>query len=286
MNLFLVFPVTTDTASRVEFGLDWIFQLALRQKRGHALFVFDSVHPEYVDRIRATADLAFESHDIVVPASKDTKEKMASAIVRRNNIFMTAAGYCQRCIRVPWLWIDADATPTNPQWLDNIEAQFMAQPRRYSHTFLQDSKDAPRFPLPTGVWHMGTFGDLRASVDAAPEVPFERTAGENIISRSSKSRAFQPLKIQDEADFSKVWPEAQIVVGDTVGAYTESLRAAGVHLPKLTFAELNRVCDALEASNKQANPMANPMTTYCPPKIDLRTKEGRAMKAKLNGEKV
>lgn len=229
-----IFLVGIDNASRAEFQLDWIFQLSGREKRGHALLVFDGTHPEFIERIKATAELAFESFDMLIPASKDTPQKMASAIVRRNNIFLSAAEYCQRVFRCPFLFLEPECTPTNPQWFENIEKAYYAQPRRYLLTHLQDSKDAPRFPLPIGVFHMALFNDIAKLCADAPEAPWERTAGEHIVSKSTKSRAFQPLKIQDESDFSKVRPEAQVVTGDTSGAFIEHLRESGVHLTKYT----------------------------------------------------
>jgi len=228
-----VIPISTDNAARAEFCLDWLLQLNLREKRGHALLVFDGVHSELVDRIKITAELVFESFDALIPPSKDTKEKMASAIVRRNNLFMNAAEYCQRVFRCPFLFLEPESVPTNPQWMENIENLWEAQPRRYLLTHLRDTQESPRFPASVGVYHMGFWGDVaKAYSDPTnAEVPWERIAGESIVSRSTKCRAFQPLRITDEGDFSKVWPEAQIVSSDPTGAFIEKLRADGVHLP-------------------------------------------------------
>lgn len=292
MSLVTVIPVGIDNAARAEFLVDFISQLNQRKPRGHALIVFDGTHPEFIDRIKISAEMAFSSFDLLVPATINSKDKMASAIARRNHIFMSAALHCQSNYKHPWLWLEPESTPTNPKWIENIEQAYDSQVRRYYMTHLRDSETSPRFPLSVGVWHQGAYYDMQKAMDAAPEIPFERVAGEMIVSKSTKSRMFQPLKIQDEASFQNVWPEAQIVVGDTAGGYTEFLRGQGVHLPK-AFPGVTREDESWRAGidlipdhpdfKNQERETVGTIT----PKIDLRTKAGRALKAANNGhEKV
>lgn len=288
-----VIPISTDNAHRAEFLIDWIYQLAGREKRGHALLAFDGVHEEYINRIKATAELAFESFDIMIPNSKDTKEKMASAIVRRNNLFMSAAEHCQKSFRCPFLMLEPECTPTNAQWLENIENLWESQARRYMLCHLRDAETGPRFPLSIGVYHMGFWGDVAKaySEPSNAEIPWERIAGENIVGRSTKCRAFQPLKVISEEDFAKVWPEAQIVTNDQTGAFIEKLRADGVHLPKpkLSVAEIShRMLEPTfkECYDSQTELAGSPLTEFAEmrdrqtaTKPDLRTKAGREWKA-------
>ncbi len=291
MSLVTVIPISTENAARAEFLIDWISQLNQRKPKDHALLVFDGVHEELIQRCKISAELAFEGFDMLIPASKDTKEKMASAVVRRNNLYLSAFEHCQRTFRVPFLVLEPECCPTNPQWMENIEQAWDGQARRYLLCHLQDSKDAPRFPLSVGVMHMGLWGDIAKPCADAPETPWERVAGEMIISRSTKCRMFQPLKIQSEADFQNVWPEAQIVVGDSSGAYTEFLRSQGVHLPKQRepspLMTLGNPEEEIRYGPVDATFGIMPTTRQQlsqPVKLDKRTKEYRAMKLKGNGQ--
>lgn len=287
--IITVIPIATEQGARAEFLLSWLMQLNNREKRGHALLVFDGVHPEFIDRIKLSAELVFESFDMLIPASKDTKEKMASAVVRRNNMYLSAFEYAQKTFRCPFLVLEPESTPTNPQWMENIEKAWEQQPRRYMLCHLQDAKDAPRFPLSVGVYHMGCHNDVSAVCAATPETPWERSAGELLVSKSTKSRAFQFLKVQDESDFSKAWPEAQIISSDPSGQYVEKLRAEGVHLTRKHVAE---VVAAIQSPPIYTMPQPivvgvdprNGDLLANAPKPDLRTKEGRAWKAaNVNG---
>lgn len=295
MTIVTVIPISTENGHRAEFLIDFISQLNQRKPRGHALLAFDSVHEEVVQRVKISAELAFESFDLIIVASKDTKQAMASAIVRRNNLYLSAFEYCQRTFRVPFLVLEPECCPTNQQWMEKIQKAYEAQARRYLLCHLRDSETSPRFPLSVGVMHMGLWADIAKACAEAPETPWERVAGENIIGRSSKTRAFQPLRVVEEADFQKVWPEAQVVVGDISGALIENYRSQGVHLP-VSFPGVKREdekmfvignpeseirygpCDAtfgITPSDREK--LSQPL-----PKIDLRSKAGRALK-KMNG---
>jgi hypothetical protein len=132
--------------------------------------------------------------------------------------------------------------------------------------------------------------DAVKTVDAAPEVPFEISCGQHFIPRSSKFRMIQPLKIQDELDFAKIWPEAQIVCGDVTGALIEKFRADGVHLPGQRYYKEEAVFGTIPEDKSLVIPILHvrnqeaPTASVIPPprpipaKVDLRTKAGRAMK--------
>lgn len=269
MNLTIAIPISLETAIIAERLLDWIYQLNQREKSGHALLVYSDVHEENQMRIRIAAELAFESFDEIVVPSVDKPDKMEAAVAKRNRTFLTAAEYCQKSYRVPWLYLDPTAVPLKQDWLSRIEDAFSNQPRRYMGTHLRASAESKEiFLLPTSVYHMGAFNDCQRVVTEAMSVPFEISCGSMLAPKSTKSRLVQPLKFQDETDFDKIWDEAVIVVGDMSGALIEKLREDGVHL-----ATFSSPLPAFEIESIPTNG-----------KIDLRTKEGRALKEKLKSE--
>ncbi len=271
MNPVIVISLTADNAARAEATLDWCYQLGNRIKRDHILLAFDAdCSPEQRERIKLTADLAFLSvQELVVPRI-GTAEKPASQVARNNNAFLAAAEFCQKSFRIPWLFLEGDCTPTNPDWLENIAKSYDAQPLRYMGVHLKPTEESvERFLFRIAVYHMGAFNDMVKVCGENPETPFEMSGGKNIAGRSTKCRLFQPLKVLDESDFSKVWPEAQIVCGDLTGALIEHYRELGVHLPGMKF----RSETVLDYHPNGVVPIIH---VRQPEKVDGRTKAGRA----------
>jgi len=282
----IAIPINADSAPQAENLCSWIRELNNHKPKGHAIVAFDSsVSHEMRERVKITAGLAFETVEEVLVPSKDSAEKMSSAIAKRNASFMAIAEFCQRCVRVPWLLLEPDCVPTNPEWLDKIEAFYDSQPKRYVGVHLKSKPDSEeKFLHRVSVYHMGAFMDVVKTVDAAPEVPFEISCGQHFVPRSSKFRMIQPLKIQDELDFAKIWPEAQIVCGDVTGALIEKFRADGVHIGAQKIIE-REVSEFTVPINHPAPPSTLPPPRP-PGRVDLRTKAGRAILAAKKGEYV
>lgn len=233
MNLPLTIGINADNAARAEAAIDWIYQLASRTKQNHVLLAFDSdCSPEQRSKIKITADLAFLTvQEFIAPALPD--ERRQSELARRNALFLAAAEHCQKCFRTAWVWLEANCTPTNPGWLENLTEVYHEQPYRYLGVHLKPTADSnERFLHRVAIYHMGCFNDIAKACSDRPDVPCEVAAGMNLVVRSSKTRLIQPLKIVDETSFSQVWPEAQIVVGDDAGALIEYFRENGIHLKK------------------------------------------------------
>jgi hypothetical protein len=278
MHLTIVIPINTDSAANAEMLIDWIRQLNQNEKRGSALLVYDNVHDELQMRLRVCADLTFTSFDeLVAPCKLD-----ASACHKRNTQFLCAAEYAQKTYRIPWMWLDPICIPTRQTWLNEIEEAYTGQPKRYMGTHIKATPEGEPFLHPVSIYHMGVYNDGHKAVLEAMEKPFEMSLGPIIGPKSNKWRLVQPLKIIDESDFEKVWEEAAVVFGDASGAYIERLRENGVHLPApLTFRDLDKACDEV-LSKHAASDVYGGMTLSPPPppRIDRRTKAGRALNAK------
>lgn len=308
-ELLIVLCVTANDAPICDHMLTWMKNLNGGNQRGHILIAFDfDTSDEMRDRLKICAELGFLSvSELIVPRP----EKPQSENARRNNLFLATALRVQSSSRVQWILLEGGCVTTNPDWYKNICAEYFSQPFKYLGLHLKNDINSPdKFMGRIGVYPVNAHYDMASTVSANLEIPFEHAMGMNTVVRSSKSRSFQMLKIIDESDFSKVWPEAQIVTGDISGAFIEKLRAQGVHLPKApTFKE----CYDAQTASAQIQPkhtttvkdgiirseFENGLVTEMhesqrfgkpilhireEPKPDLRTKAGREWKAaRANG---
>lgn len=296
-QLIITIPITVGNSVIAENMIDWIYQLNGRVPQEHALICFDAdVTPERHERIKLACELAFESFDTIIMPTLNTKEKMASENAVRNNLFLGIAEHCRKSFRIPWLWLEPGSVPTQQGWFKNICDAYYAQPRRYLGTHLKPSAESnDRFLHPVSVYHMGCFDDVVRVVKENMDGPFEMAIGNTIVPRSTKWRAVQFQKILDESDIGKVWPEAEIVFGDDGGMLIEAYRAEGRHHPKVVVnpEPVRMVADASGQFTPHnpppdgARPSPNwitPPSTDAAPRIDLRTKAGRALKAAQKAE--
>lgn len=253
-KMLIVIPFTTDNAVLAERLCDWIFQLAGRTQRGSAILVCDQqVHAELRQKVRIAADVAFSSVDEVATGVQEIPTQIP-VHYWTNLMFLKAAEHVQKNYRWPWLWLEPECVPLRAHWLEAIMNAYDAQGRRYMGTHMKLGDHM--FMARVGVYPASTIYDLREL--KGDSGPFELELGAAMIPRSSKSRVFQQLKIRDEMDIPKIREDAALVVGDSTGILIESMR-------------------------ESAPPESIPIPVTSTPRIDGRTRAGRAQQAALKG---
>jgi hypothetical protein len=169
---------------------DFIFLQNSRVSKGHALLVVAAdVHAEMEARVKLAAEVAFDHVEIIkAPPVADFSKNL-----RVNTQFKTAAEHVAKTYRVPWLWLEPDAVPLKPGWLETIASAHYDQPKRYSGSWLM-SKDL--FLARIAVYPADAINDLAPFLNGHEQ--FNRAAGSVIIPKSTKTRLVQEVVYSGE----------------------------------------------------------------------------------------
>ncbi len=133
--MLVVLPFHTADADRLSELLGWIAQLGAC--RGHeALLVADAgVAWPTAKAVLDQASLLFDKATII------TNEKHVSGWSRgANSLWMTAA----KTVKEPWLWLESDAVPLRPGWLDIISGAYGLCGKPFMGVVMENTD--PRFP--------------------------------------------------------------------------------------------------------------------------------------------
>jgi hypothetical protein len=120
--MICVLPTHRGDTARLKDLLLWMQQLG--GCHGHsALIVADAGTPyrEVLD-IRTAAAKVFTTNDLTV-----NDRPTSGWIEGPKSLFFEAARWCYEKTIGPWLWLETDAIPLRPQWLDALQAEYAAK---------------------------------------------------------------------------------------------------------------------------------------------------------------
>lgn len=257
--MLIVLGFCIDDASRAESLVDWIYQLNARRASGHALLVAaPGVHGEMLEKMRISAELAFESYSLIQMPGYRTSGGFKPELI--NDLWFTAAKEVSENYRWPWISMEPDSVPIQRGWHETIAAAYHAQPKPYFGPRLLFNSGQGRCLSRIAVYPAKAYEDLKDFAGATG--PFHFPAGTVTVPRSTKSSLIQNLLYKGERE--KIKPETVLLHGDKEQVLIPVLREELKHTPH---------------SNGDSVTVRRLSTMTIPPKIDLRTKAGRALKA-------
>lgn len=264
-KLLITLPYSAGDAVLAERLCDYIYQLNGKSPLGHALLVAASdTHEELRIRVGIAAKLAFEDVTELVAPDMES-QKTYSKAQYAEHLFKFAATHIQKNFRWPFAWVEPDSVPTNCLWRERLSDAYEAQPRRYMGSIMRQGESL--FMARVGVYSPAAGADQ----DRAPD---------QMVSKCTKTKLIQQLVIGSDDDLSKVREDAVLVHGDKAGILMEHLKEK----PPLPMIDMDgeekpvKVTVTTNGNLKCEEGIPNPM--WETPKIDRRTRAGRALAAK------
>ena len=228
MRLLATIPYSSNDAVLCERNLDHIYRLNGKTPLGHVLLVVNpDVHAEMRQKIKVTAELAFESvTEFVAPK---IEEQYANDKFRQmNNLFRHTALTVQNQFQWPWLWLEPDCVPVKADWIKKISEAYHSQPKKYMGLLATPAGGA-QFMARVGVYLPTAGYELESLCQSG--APFPIATSEKVVPRASNTKLIQYLNIETFEDLSKISESAVVVHGDRQGIIAENWRprdAAGL----------------------------------------------------------
>jgi len=214
MKLLFTLAVSNHDSARAEKLLDFIHHHG--GKLGHlVLGLLSDVHDEMKARLRISASLAFEVvHEVEL---RPLTDRQAPKSVQANNMFRQMAVHIQTVFAWPFLWMEADCTPTVKDWRERLWSAFDAQPMAFlgNKLRLKPKKDGDSellFMGRVGIYPRDAHSKMMISSDNP--VPVEILAGKYVLPQMAITKLIQLANIQSEGDLIKVRDDAILVHGD------------------------------------------------------------------------
>lgn len=285
MNLLTLLPVSAADSTQAESLLDYIAALGGKKPSGAILIVAaPDVHEESRIKLRIAAEIGFESVEVLaLPWPKqETPMTKPEAI---NYLFSQGAQHVSQCYKTPFIWLEADALPLKADWRERFWLSYQSQPKRYMGSIMKDP--ASRLALSrVAIYPVGAAYDTH--IFCQQKIPFELAAMEELVKRATKTTLIQQLPFGANTERSKIREDAVLLHSDKESVLLTALREELNVKPKsnealfgnapLTPVEVTQV--APRNGLTDAHLQEATRTLESPPaRIDLRTKEGRALKA-------
>lgn len=223
MNLLVTLPIWKDNAARAEQLIDLIGRLD-PLPQGHVLLAFhSSVHEEMRERIKISAEIAFEGVHIleIRPLSNSTDPKPQHI----NKTFTQVATAVKSGFKWPFLWLEPDCTPLVSGWLAKLEEAYENQPKQFmgNRMKIAGDKDKPEFHFMSRV---GIYPNNVVEVifDDERQTFFEIAVGATVAPKLASSKLFQPLQVMLPEDLAKIRPDAVLLHGDKNGVVLSSVQ--------------------------------------------------------------
>ena len=205
--------------------LDHLANLKGKTPSGHILLVAaPDTHPEMHKRMEIAAHIGF-AHVAMLPVGwpKDASRSKAEGI---NNLMRTAFQFISSTYRVPFVWLEPDAVPLNPVWLERLADEYSHQVKHLFTPILLDS-DKRKAIGRVGVYPANCWPLLSPYFDVAakdkPQKQWTVSGGADLAVKSAKNRLIQHLNYTAETKVEEVRLDAVIVHGDKQGVLLASL---------------------------------------------------------------
>lgn len=241
MTIFVAIPIRQSDAHLTEPLLDWIRELnGGNATETHVLLAYaKNVHGEQRAKIRIAAELAFQSVDELA-----TGADSASEVELCNKLFKEMAQAVGERYRWPWLCLSPACVPLKKDWLAELDAAYVSQPKRYLGPHLKTTL-AGRENLVLGrtsIYPSSAFNEIREYCDGL--IGYEFTSSIRIVPRSTGTKLVQfgkwpatlredtavfdgdasGLLVRERLEASQLYPPCQILeerTGSYVSAFEE-----------------------------------------------------------------
>jgi len=192
MSLLIVIPFNASQAESAEKLCDFIYFISGKQQQGHCLLVASSdVHDEMKLKVKLAAEVAFENVNLAVT---------------RANPFSETVKLVSQNYKSPWLWLEPDCVPLKKDWLDQLEAAYDVQAKKYMGAYYKNDS--------------GQVFLARQSVYPA-NAGSDRGDDSDVATYSTKCRLIQIGKYEG---VTKLRPDAVLFCSDKTGALINDLR--------------------------------------------------------------
>lgn len=212
--ILCVIPFDSSDSERAERLCDLIYWQSGKDNAGrHVLLVAtNDTHPERIAKVRISAELAFQTVDVIKAVVSPDKSKLE----RINSVFAQAAMHIRRNYRCAFLWMEADCVPLKKGWLESLAKEYDNQPRRYMGCHVKAGESTYLFRV--AIYHPGVYSDLDQYFQDG--IPFDVSSGPEMLVKSTKTKLIQIGKYVDGMEFN---PEAVLFRRDESGVLVEKL---------------------------------------------------------------
>lgn len=205
--ILIVIPFWSENAEQAETLIDWIYQLNGNQASGSVLLVVENeVHAEDREKIKVSAELAFETVEMIqLPKFTGVKNEQI------NFIFKTVSEYIHKCFKCPFFWMEPDTTPVSADWFQKLSLAYEHQPKKYAGSFMSAGEKI--FSGRVICYPPSAFSDL-GNFCTGSLASFNIVAGSSLTTRATNHRLVQELEVNEVADCDKVKSATIAVHGD------------------------------------------------------------------------
>lgn len=187
--MLVALPVFSGDVSRLLNLLVWIKQLGGCSNHD-AVIIADAETPAgQVLHLKAEALKSFSTVHIVTNESK-----VFGWIKGANSLFIEALRFAYTQDK-PWLFLESDAIPLCPGWIDAIEIRYRSSGKRYMGALVQcKNPELPPIHMPgVSVYPPNAYDELAHVVARNQNVAFDLSIASITVPQAEKSDAFQHL---------------------------------------------------------------------------------------------
>lgn len=186
MNITVVLPYHAGDYQLAKQLLEWIKELSGWSRQKSILLVGDSsVATEDRLALKAFASEIF-SHVESLPTMAPKGWPDGA-----NQMWITAAKYIEGNYKNPWLWLEPDAVPLNPFWLDILAVEYANQPKQFMG-HIEESTD-PALPkrhlAGVAVYPVNAYSIMASSIKAG--IAFDISGAPAVIQKTSHTPHIQ-----------------------------------------------------------------------------------------------
>lgn len=148
MNMLFVLPYCQKDVALAAKLLDWITELKGASRVTHScLLVADAAVPKAAAlKMQDVARSIWYRAETMLVTVPETMQAWPQA---PNLMFQNACRQINNCHKLPWLWLEPDAVPLKPTWMDDLANEYANCPKRYVGAFVESSQaNTPPVHLP------------------------------------------------------------------------------------------------------------------------------------------
>jgi len=208
-------PFWSGNAQQAERLVDWIFWLNDKKPRGHVLIVADhEVHAEVREKIKISAELAFDSFEVVRMTAKLEPGNMV------NQAFKKVAEYVKFSYRTPFLWLEPDSVPVVKGWQKKLADAYNDQPKKFCSGFVKvgEKMHISRH----GIFCADAIADLGKYLTEKEN--FTTVGADLLALKTTEMKLVKDCEIRTDKDIPTLTDGTLIVHGDKHGLLLKSLR--------------------------------------------------------------
>lgn len=230
--MIVIFPSSHKDYEGTVRLLEWVRELG-RYDRHHALIVASkTLEPFQASRLDQLAkDCAFGRVTTIRSKAEDTRGWPFAP----NQMFQLAVNWIEQVGRAAFVWVESDAVPLKPGWLDTIEQEYLRAGRPFMGTIFEWVSETRYQPHLNGnAVYPQNLRQLNPYVMAATQIPWDCTRPDITLPRTYRSNLFQhewgdrktnvPPTFQDKESLKRLRPEAVLFHRCKDGSLIDRLR--------------------------------------------------------------